>query len=104
MEITITTQNYDEITTNSSLTVIDFWATWCGPCKRLAPIIEELASEYEGKAVVGKCEVEENDELAEKFNIMNVPTVVFIKNGEEVDRLTGLSTKNVYQEKINSLL
>ena len=83
---------------------MDFWATWCGPCKRLGPIIEELAAEYDGKAVVGKCDIEENDDLTEKFGIMNVPTVVFLKDGKEVDRVVGLAMKNVYEEKLNALL
>lgn len=101
MEISFSAQNYDEIANQGKLVVIDFWATWCGPCKRLAPIIEELASEFHDTAIIGKCDVEDNDELAEKFGIMNVPTVVFIKDGKEVDRLTGLATKNIYQNKIN---
>ena len=84
--------------------LIDFWATWCGPCKRLGPIIEEIAAEYDGKAVIGKCDIEENDELTEQFGIMNVPTVVFLKDGKEVDRVVGLAMKNVYQDKLNALL
>ena len=84
--------------------LIDFWATWCGPCKRLGPIIEEIAAEYDSKAVIGKCDIEENDELTEQFGIMNVPTVVFLKDGKEVDRVVGLAMKNVYQDKLNALL
>lgn len=104
MEIEITTQNFDEIMSQGKPVLMDFWATWCGPCKRLGPIIEELAQEYEGKAVVGKCDIEENDELTEKFGIMNVPTVVFLKDGKEVDRVVGLAMKNIYQDKLNALL
>jgi thioredoxin 1 len=104
MEIEITTQNFDEIMSQGKPVLMDFWATWCGPCKRLGPIIEELAAEYDGKAVVGKCDIEENDELTEKFGIMNVPTVVFLKDGKEVDRVVGLAMKNIYQEKLNALL
>ena len=104
MEISFSAQNYDEIANQGKLVVIDFWATWCGPCKKLAPVIEELASEYEGRAIIGKCDVEENDELAEKFGIMNVPTVVFIKNGVEVKRLSGSMNKDVYSSEINSML
>lgn len=104
MEFEITNQNFDEITSQGKPVVIDFWATWCGPCKRLGPIIEEIAFEYDGKAIVGKCDIEENDDLTEKFGIMNVPTVVFLKDGKEVDRVVGLAMKNVYQEKINALL
>ena len=104
MEIEITTQNFDEVISQGKPVLMDVWATWCGPCKRLGPIIEELAAEYDGKAVVGKCDIEENDDLTEKFGIMNVPTVVFLKDGKEVDRVVGLAMKNVYEEKLNALL
>ena len=104
MELEITSQNFDEIKQQGKPVLVDFWATWCGPCKRLGPIIEELAAEYDGKAVVGKCDIEENDDLTEKFGIMNVPTVVFLKDGKEVDRVVGLAMKNVYQDKLNALL
>ena len=104
MELEITSQNFDEIKQQGKPVLVDFWATWCGPCKRLGPIIEELAAEYDGKAVIGKCDIEENDELTEQFGIMNVPTVVFLKDGKEVDRVVGLAMKNVYQDKLNSLL
>ena len=104
MEIEITTQNFNEIISQGKPVLVDFWATWCGPCKRLGPIIEELAQEYEGKAVIGKCDIEENDELTEKFGIMNVPTVVLLKDGKEVDRVVGLAMKNIYQDKLNALL
>ena len=104
MEIEITTQNFEQVKQQGQPVLIDFWATWCGPCKRLGPIIEEIAAEYDGKAVVGKCDIEENDELTEQFGIMNVPTVVFLKDGKEVDRVVGLAMKNVYQDKLNALL
>lgn len=104
MELEITSQNFDEVKQQGKPVLIDFWATWCGPCKRLGPIIEEIAAEYEGKAIVGKCDIEENDDLTEMFGIMNVPTVVFLKDGKEVDRVVGLAMKNVYQDKLNALL
>ncbi|MBO7112037.1 MAG: thioredoxin [Bacteroidaceae bacterium] len=104
MELEITSQNFDEIKQQGKPVLVDFWATWCGPCKRLGPIIEELAAEYDGKAIVGKCDIEENDELTEQFGIMNVPTVVFLKDGKEVDRVVGLAMKNIYQDKLNALL
>ena len=104
MEFEITSQNFDEIKQQGKPVLVDFWATWCGPCKRLGPIIEELAAEYDGKAIVGKCDIEENDELTEQFGIMNVPTVVFLKDGKEVDRVVGLAMKNIYQDKLNALL
>ena len=104
MELEITNQNFNEIISQGKPVLVDFWATWCGPCKRLGPIIEEIAAEYDGKAIVGKCDIEENDDLTEKFGIMNVPTVVFLKDGKEVDRVVGLAMKNVYQEKLNALI
>ena len=104
MELEITSQNFEEIKQQGKPVLVDFWATWCGPCKRLGPIIEELAAEYDGKVIVGKCDIEENDELTEQFGIMNVPTVVFLKDGKEVDRVVGLAMKNVYQDKLNALL
>lgn len=104
MELEITSQNFEEVKKQGQPVLIDFWATWCGPCKRLGPIIEEIAAEYDGKAIVGKCDIEENDDLTEQFGIMNVPTVVFLKDGKEVDRVVGLAMKNVYQDKLNALL
>ena len=104
MELEISNQNFNEIISQGKPVLVDFWATWCGPCKRLGPIIEEIAAEYDGKAIVGKCDIEENDDLTEKFGIMNVPTVVFLKDGKEVDRVVGLAMKNVYQEKLNALI
>ena len=104
MEFEITSQNFDEVKQQAKPMLIDFWATWCGPCKRLGPIIEELAFEYDGKAVIGKCDIVENTDLTDMFGIMNVPTVVFLKDGKEVDRVVGLAMKNVYQDKLNALL
>ena len=104
MELEISNQNFNEIISQGKPVLVDFWATWCGPCKRLGPIIEEIAAEYDGKAIVGKCDIEENDDLTEKFGIMNVPTVVLLKDGKEVDRVVGLAMKNVYQEKLNALI
>ncbi len=104
MEKIITDANYQEIVDAGLPLVIDFSATWCGPCKKIAPIIEELAGEYDGKVIVGKCDVDDNDELTAKFGIRNVPTVLFIKNGEVVDKHVGAAAKNVFEEKINALL
>ena len=104
MEIEITSKNFEEVKSQDKPVLIDFWATWCGPCKRLGPIIEEIAAEYDGKAIRGKCDIEENDDLTEQFGIMNVPTVILLKGGKEVDRVVGLAMKNVYQEKLNALL
>ncbi len=83
---------------------LDFWATWCGPCKKIGPIIEELASEYEGQVIIGKVDVEEAEDLTAEFGIRNVPTVIFIKNGEVVDKSVGAATKAVLEEKVKALL
>lgn len=100
----ITDANYAEFLEAGMPFVIDFSATWCGPCKKIAPIIDELAEEYEGKVVIGKCDVDDNDELTSRFGIRNVPTVLFIKNGEVVDKHVGAAPKSEFVNKIEGLL
>ncbi len=100
----ITKDNFSEIVNAGKPVVIDFWATWCGPCRRVAPVIEQLAEEYEGQAIVGKVDVEEQDELAMQFGIRNIPTVLFLKNGEVVDKVVGAMAKPAYEEKLKALL
>lgn len=86
-------------------TLVDFWATWCGPCKRIAPIIEELGTEYEGRANVVKVDVEEVDEVAVDFQVTSIPTLVFLdKEGKLAQRLVGVQTKAKLQEELNKLL
>jgi len=104
MALAITDENFEELLQSEKPLVIDFWATWCGPCKQIGPAIEELATEYEDKVTIGKCDIEENDDLVSKFGIRNVPTVLFIKNGEVVDKQVGAAAKGVFQAKIDSLL
>jgi len=104
MEKVITDSNFAETINTDKPVVIDFWATWCGPCRALAPVIEEIAAEYEGKAVIGKCNVDENQEIPMKFGIRNIPTLIFIKNGEMVDRMVGVSSKSDIAKKIDSLI
>lgn len=104
MEVTITSENFAGLKTGDKPLVVDFWATWCGPCRMVAPIIEELAKEYEGKLVVGKCDVEENEDLAAEFGIRNIPTILFFKNGEVVDKIIGAQPKAKIEEKIQTLL
>ncbi len=101
----LTDDNYKEILDQpDKLTVIDFWATWCGPCQRLAPIFEGIEKEYEGKANVGKYNVENNEELLERFGIRNIPTILFIKNGEVVDRIGGAVNAAKLRELIDKNL
>ncbi|MCD8202314.1 MAG: thioredoxin [Prevotella sp.] len=104
MEVTITNENFESLKSGNLPMVVDFWATWCGPCRAVAPIIEQLANEYDGKIVVGKCDVEENDDIAMDFGIRNIPTILFFKNGEVVDKLVGATTKAKLQEKFDALL
>ncbi len=84
------------------LVVIDFWATWCGPCRMVAPIIEELSNEYQDKVVIGKLDVDNNPNVAAKFGIRNIPTILFVKNGEVVDKNVGMSPKQVLVGKIEA--
>ena len=100
----ITKENFNEIVNSGKPVVVDFWATWCGPCRRVAPVMEQLSEEYEGQAIVGKVDVEEQDELAAQFGIRNIPTVLFIKNGEVVDKIVGAMAKPAYEEKLKALL
>lgn len=104
MEVTITTENFEGLKNGEMPLVVDFWATWCGPCRAIAPYIEELAKEYDGKIVVGKCDVEENDDIVSEFGIRNIPTILFFKNGEVVDRLVGGQSKSAIQKKFDALL
>ncbi len=104
MEKIITDSNYESIVAEGLPIVLDFSATWCGPCKKIAPIIDELAAEYEGRVNVGKCDVDDNEELTSKFAIRNVPTVLFIKNGEVVNKNVGAAPKSTFVEKIEDLL
>ena len=105
MALHITSENFKELTQSGKPLVIDFWATWCGPCKRLAPTIEELATEYADRVNIGKCDVEEDDELAMQFQVSSIPTVVFInKQGEMFKRLVGLQSKATLVENIEQLL
>lgn len=102
--IEITDANFEEILNTDMPVIVDCWAEWCGPCKMLTPIIEELASDFDGKAVVGKLDVDTNQEVAMKFGIRSIPTVLFLKGGELQDKQVGLASKAQLADKINALV
>lgn len=104
MEVTITSENFKSYLNGDQPLVVDLWATWCGPCRAIAPIISELANEYDGKIVVGKCDVEENDEIAAEFGVRNIPTILFFKDGKLVDKMVGAANKSKFDEKFKALL
>ena len=102
MALEITDSNYKEILAEGKPVVIDFWAEWCGPCKKLSPVIDELAEEYDGVVDIRKCDVEENVEVASKFGVMAIPTIVLVKNGKEITRRTGTIKKDQLKSLIEA--
>jgi thioredoxin 1 len=105
MAIEVTDSNFDEVVLKSNVPVIvDFWAVWCGPCRMVGPIVEEIAAEYQDKAKVVKLDVDNNNVSAAKFGIRNIPTILFFKNGQVVDKQVGVVPKQVLINKLESLL
>lgn len=104
MEVQITSENFESMKNGSLPLVVDFWAPWCGPCRMVGPVIEELATAYDGKVVIGKCNVDDEEELAAEFGIMSIPSILFFKNGEIVDKHVGAATRNLLEDKIKALL
>lgn len=100
----ITNSNYKELIESGAPIVIDFWAEWCGPCRMIAPIVDELAAEYEGRVTIGKCNVDENDEVAAEFKVRNIPTILFIKDGVVQDKQVGAAPKAAIEVKVKALL
>ena len=104
MEIKVTEDNFESYKNGELPLVVDLWATWCGPCRMLSPIISELAEEYDGKLVVGKCDIEENEDIPMQFGVRNIPTLLFFKGGELVDKFVGAAQKSTLKEKFDALL
>ncbi len=105
MAIEITDSNFEEVVLQSDKPVlVDFWAEWCGPCRMVGPVVEELAKDYEGKAVIGKVNVDENPNISVEFGIRNIPALLFFKNGEVVDKQIGAVPKSVLAEKLDKQL
>ena len=102
--VEVTDKTFDETIRNNQLVVVDCWAPWCGPCQMVAPIIEELAKQYAGKVLFGKLNVDENPLIAMRYGIMGIPTLLFFKNGELVDRIIGAIPKQMLEQKIKSFL
>ncbi len=104
MALAISKENFQELLQSGQPVVIDFWAEWCGPCRMMSPIVDELAAEFEGKVVIGKCDVEQNDDITMKYGVRNIPTIIFLKGGELVDKQVGACSKDVLKAKIEKLL
>ena len=105
MALEITDSNFEETVLKSDKPVmVDFWAAWCGPCRMVGPIIDELSEEYDGKAIIGKIDIDSNQQYAAQFGVRNIPTVLVFKDGELVDRKVGVSSKNDYAQAIDKLI
>ncbi len=104
MALNITNENYEAIVAESKPLVIDFWAEWCGPCRTIAPIVEELAEEYADRVNIGKCDVDSSDDVVAVYRVRNIPTLVFIKDGQVVDKHVGAITRSDLVAKIEAML
>ena len=105
MALEFTDSNFAELAMKSDKPVmVDFWAEWCGPCRMVGPIVEEMAKEYDGKALIGKVNVDQNPGISAQFGIRNIPTILFLKNGEIVDKSVGALPKSALAEKLNKLM
>ena len=100
----ITSDNLQALIATGKPVVLDFWATWCGPCRMVAPVIEALATEYDGRAIVGKCDIEEDENLPAQYGVRNIPTILFIKEGQVVDKQVGAASRQILEEKLKAIL
>jgi thioredoxin 1 len=103
MALELTDSNFKEKVADG-VAMVDFWAVWCGPCRAVAPVVEELSNDYQGKAIIGKVDVDNNPEVASEYGIRNIPTILFLKNGEVVDKHVGSAPKTVLEQKLKALL
>lgn len=104
MEVVINSENFESLKNGALPLVVDFWAEWCGPCKMISPIISELADDFDGKIIVGKCNVEDCEEIAAELGIRNIPTLLFFKNGQIIDKFVGAANKAKLKEKFEANL
>jgi thioredoxin 1 len=104
MAFIVTDENYSDLINGDKPVVLDFWAEWCAPCRMVSPFIDELATEYEGRVVIGKVDVDDNNDITTEYGIRNIPTILFFKGGELVDKQVGAAGKSVFVEKIDRLL
>ena len=104
MEVTITTENFASLKNGSLPLAVDFWAEWCGPCKMISPIVSEIADELDGKIIVGKCDVEDCEDIASEYGVRNIPTILFFKDGQMVDKFVGAANKKKLLEKFEANL
>jgi thioredoxin 1 len=105
MAVELTDSNFSEVVMNSDKpVVVDFWAAWCGPCRMVGPLIDEMHNEYAGKAVIGKVDVDQNPNISGQFGIRSIPTILFIKNGQVVDKVVGAVPKGTLKQKLDAIL
>lgn len=104
MAVEINDSNFEELSAKGQLMLVDFGAQWCGPCKAVSPIVDELSDKYGSEAVIGKVDIDENPDLCEKFGIRNIPTILFIRDGEVVDKIVGAVAKEKISEKLTALI
>lgn len=102
MMVHFSREGFDKALNDGKLMMVDFWASWCGPCRMLGPVIEDLAGQYEGKAVVGKVNVDDEQELAIRYGVMSIPTVIFFKDGKEIDRKVGVMPASAYTQVLDA--